>query len=590
MKPLLEQGIDVDVTNNEGQTPLHLAASQELVEMVTFLLENHADVHATDNDGWDALMYAVSNGSPEVVKVLVEHGAEVNQAGYTPLMAAARRGYTDVVNVLLQYGADKHAQITREGSKYQGWTALEFAEAENHTEVAQLLKEAVQAPQNQYPETAAQPGQRYDIEKDIGEQLLKKFATTEFVALWGVLKEEGVPEKEIEALMNSEEFVTSSSEELLNLLEEWGPDMASLLPEEMPENMRQALENCRNTIRVEAQKRLAEIAEQGQQELQVSSTTGSLETTVDYSNTPGFLEHEGLVMSVAFSPDGMLLASGSRKGTIKLWQATDGSLVRTLNGDEDGVNPVAFSPDGKLLASGGQDNTIQCWLVGDGSLVQTLKGHQGFVTTVAFAPKAPLLASGSADATIKIWRTTDGSLVRTLKGHQQSVVTTVAFSPDGQILASGSLDGTVNLWKIMDGSLVRTLENDLVRSVAFSPHGNFLAVGNENMWGEINIWRVADGSLTRTLQHEGIVLAVAFCPTSDGLLASFSQKEIKLWQAFRGDLSVTIKGWEIVIQGASYTYQPGLRAAFTIAFSPNGQLLAAPLYNIKIWGLKIVRK
>jgi WD40 repeat protein len=85
--------------------------------------------------------------------------------------------------------------------------------------------------------------------------------------------------------------------------------------------------------------------------------------------------HASDVTSVAFSPDGSLIASGSGDATIKLWRVSDGALVRTLTGHTDSVNSVAFSPDGSLIASGSDDRTIKLWRVSDGALVRTLTGH-----------------------------------------------------------------------------------------------------------------------------------------------------------------------------------------------------------------------
>jgi len=198
--------------------------------------------------------------------------------------------------------------------------------------------------------------------------------------------------------------------------------------------------------------------------------------------------HTAWVWSVAFSPDGSILASGSGDETVRLWRVSDGELLRTLKGHEAWVRSVAFSPDGSILASGSADYTIRLWRVSDGELLRTLKGHTSVVESVAFSPDGSLLASGSWDETVRLWRVSDGELLHTLKGHTWDV-SSVAFSPDGSILASGSDDKTVRLWRVSDGKLLRTLKGHkkYVSSVAFSPDGSILASGagdnTVRLWG-----------------------------------------------------------------------------------------------------------
>jgi WD40 repeat protein len=113
--------------------------------------------------------------------------------------------------------------------------------------------------------------------------------------------------------------------------------------------------------------------------------------------------HARDVISVVFSPDGRLLASGSEDGTIKLWRVADGSLVRTLTGHTNDVNSVSFSPDGRLLASGSEDNTIKLWRVADDALRQTYNEIFG-AFSIQFSSDGRLFGYGRADATVVVAR------------------------------------------------------------------------------------------------------------------------------------------------------------------------------------------
>ncbi|MFH1956910.1 MAG: protein kinase [bacterium] len=282
--------------------------------------------------------------------------------------------------------------------------------------------------------------------------------------------------------------------------------------------------------------------------------------------------HTGWVLSVAFSPDGKYLASGSGDGTIKLWRVSDGKLIRTFKGHANKVVSVSFSPDGKLIASGSWDCTIKIWHVSKGSLIRTLKGHTGYVNSVSFSPDGKYLASGSEDKTIKIWRTSDGSLIRTVKGHI-SPVNSVSFSPDGKYFASGSEDKTIKIWSAFDGFLIGTLigHTDYVRSLSFSPDGKYIASGSDVLDNTIKIWRVSDDSLIRTLKgHTGKVYSVSFSPDGKFLVSGSQDETIKVWRISNGTLIETLKG---------HTFK-----VWSVSFSPDGKYLASGSWRaIKIW-------
>jgi len=167
------------------------------------------------------------------------------------------------------------------------------------------------------------------------------------------------------------------------------------------------------------------------------------------------------VSSVAFSPEGLLLAASSWDGQVKVWQVSDGSLKYSVKAYMGWVRSIAFSPDGKLLATAGfsympmgswWETPIPIWRAQDGTYLGSLRagvlgfirGHRGPINAVSFSPNGQILASGGNDKTVKIWRV-DGNLLCSLEGHI-GLVNTVAFSPDGQFLASGDSNGTVSLW------------------------------------------------------------------------------------------------------------------------------------------------
>jgi WD40 repeat protein/nucleoside phosphorylase len=283
--------------------------------------------------------------------------------------------------------------------------------------------------------------------------------------------------------------------------------------------------------------------------------------------------HLGPVRSVAFSPDGTILASGSLDTTVRLWDVASGAERRILKGHSQHVWSVAFSPDGTTLASSSLDTTVRLWNVASGAERRVLKGHSDCVWSVAFSPDGMTLASGSHDSTVRLWDWCSDSEPRVLKGHSDSV-RSVTFSPDGATLASGSHDSTVRLWDVASGSESCVLEGHSQRvwSVAFSPDGTTLASGS--MDTTVRLWNVAAGSERRVLMgHSDSVWSVTFSPDGTALASGSHDSSVRLW-----DVASSSK--RRVLTGHS-------QSVMSVALSVDGKTLASGSDDstVRLWDM-----
>ena len=159
-----------------------------------------------------------------------------------------------------------------------------------------------------------------------------------------------------------------------------------------------------------------------------------------------FQGHSKWVSSVAFSPDGRTLVSGSEDYTLKLWSVSSGECLKTFQEHSDSVFGVAFSPDGRTVVSGSEDFTLKLWSVSSGECLKTFEGYLDCVIiSVAFSPDGRTIISGTSEMTLRLWSVSSGECLKTFEGHSH-LVNTVAFSPDGRTVISCSNDKTLKLW------------------------------------------------------------------------------------------------------------------------------------------------
>ncbi len=271
--------------------------------------------------------------------------------------------------------------------------------------------------------------------------------------------------------------------------------------------------------------------------------TGSTDTTAKLwdASTGAELRSFGVtwpVYSAAFSPDGAQVLTGSTDTTATLWDTSTGAPIRTFTGHGSGVLSAVFSPDGTQLLTGSTDTTAKLWAASTGALIHSFTGHGNAVYSVAFSPDGTQVLTGSTDSTAKLWAASTGALIDTFTGGV-SGVTSVAFSPDGTQVLTGSVDKTARLWNASTGAPIRTFtgHGDYVWSVAFSPDGTQVLTGSVDKTARL--WNASTGAPIRTFTgHEDQVWSVAFSPDGTQVLTGSTDATAKLWDALDGEAPV----------------------------------------------------
>jgi DNA-binding beta-propeller fold protein YncE len=271
--------------------------------------------------------------------------------------------------------------------------------------------------------------------------------------------------------------------------------------------------------------------------------------------------HTEPVGGVAYSPDGMRLATASEDGSVKIWDTATGQELLTLKAAPDGfATDVTFSPDGARLAAAVGDGLVQVWDVNTRQKLLDFSGHTAFIFEIVFSPDGARLATASDDGTAKVWDAASGKEMFTLSGHTLWVGS-IVFSRDGTRLATISGDGTAKIWDAATGREMLSLNDGLnLYDVAFSPDGERIATVNRE--GVVKVWDAASGQVLLTLTgHTNLIFSVAYGPDGTQFATAGADSTIKVWDAASGQELLTLGGHTGFI--------------LDLAYSPDGAHLAS---------------
>lgn len=318
------------------------------------------------------------------------------------------------------------------------------------------------------------------------------------------------------------------------------------------------------------------------------------------STERNFIETSSEVTTIAFSANGMLLASGKSENTIDIWQVSDGKLLNELTGDnffkaesaqENGISEhittLAFSPDGKYLVSANDFSVVDVWQLSDWQKVKTLAEMRSQASSLEFTPNgAYLVGTDSIDSSMFVWSTKDWSLAQKISlnpnmGKDDSNKTDVlsaALSPNGSSIAVGLMDGTIQIWSIVDGVKKQEFSSDSGRpfGLSYSSDGKKLAA---SAGSDVNLWDTNTGNLIKKIggHHKSDVISLAFDPLSSNLItASRGDGCVYLWDLSTYKVTTIQKGHSLPISA--------------MALSPDGTKLATSYSyfsrEFTVWNLK----
>jgi WD40 repeat protein len=299
--------------------------------------------------------------------------------------------------------------------------------------------------------------------------------------------------------------------------------------------------------------------------------------------------HENTVTSVACSPDGLRIASGSADKTIRIWDSVIGKEIVILRGHGDGVRAIDFSADGRRILSCSSDRTVRVWDAASGRQLNALEMREGdFVRRAGFSPDGRQIVGGISEL-VCIWDTASGRQLRVMRGHEAEVIT-ASFSSDGRRIVSGSSDGTLRIWDVESGQQSAELNGHFrpITSAKFSPdcrHVVTCSAGEQ-----------AVSSATHAANVSGRALGVVAILILQGLQHLMDRKEmtgreflakgewdpLPVWHKSTDN---TIRIWDAQ-SGRQLTALSGHKAAVcSVDYSPDGRRIVSGSVDktLRVW-------
>jgi WD40 repeat protein len=294
--------------------------------------------------------------------------------------------------------------------------------------------------------------------------------------------------------------------------------------------------------------------------------------------------HKGKVFTVAFSPDGKKVVSGSEDGCVKFWNASTGKVELTLpNQRSRAVTSLRYAAGGRTLALGRDDGVVEVWDLVSRTRTAGFKGASGRVGSLAVSPDGKVVVSARQEGTVE-WddsSTSKGKVRPPFKGQECWPVSTrlerwgrvccTAFSPNGKHIAWGRTDGGLTVWSLDKREIRGTYAEfqQPVSVVAFTPDGDSLAAGSED--GTVKLWRRC-GKEQRTCRgHTGVVRSIAFAQDGKLLATGSDDRTVRIWDAGTGQERALLTGHQGPV--------------LAVAFSPDGRIIASGSsdHTVKLW-------